>query len=314
MCIIFKTICYNVFENLEKGKGYKNMEDKLYYLAKTLSRTERKDKENYVVNRIYHKLDDLEIKPMTQKYVKKHENGYYLIDLYFPQFNIGVECDEGHHKKKKSTDKLRTEDIIGELRNYREERVKVYDTDITDVNTRIDEIITLLKTSKQEQIKNGSFKRWEIQTPQEYFENKEKISIFDDIEFSTIKEACNLIFGTNYKGQRKSWFPIKTIKNKNITAWFPQLAIEKYNTFIASSNGWVNTINDNKDTIFEYKDFGKNTNNEFDKKERITFMKMKDKNTNKSSYKFLGVFLPINKENGKVTYKRIDTEFKIIKN
>lgn len=293
------------------------MKDKFYYLVKTLSRTERKDKENYVVNRIYHNLNDLEIKPMTQKYVKKHtdiKNGYYLIDLYFPQFNIGIECDEEHHKNQESPDKLRTEDIIGELNNYREERIKVYDTTIIDINTRIDEIITLLKTSKQEQIKNGTFKKWEISTPQEYFENKDKITIFDDIEFSTINEASNLIFGTNYKGQQKAWFPIKTITDKQIMAWFPQLAIEKDNTIIASSNGWLNTINDNKDTIFEYKDFGKNINNVFDKRERITFMKMKDKITNKSSYKFLGVFLPINKENGKVTYKRIDTEFKIIKN
>lgn len=293
------------------------MEDKLYYLVKTLSRTERKDKENYVVNRIYHNLNDLEIKPMTQKYVKKHtdiKNSYYLIDLYFPQFNIGIECDEEHHKKHENPDKLRTEDIIGELNDYREERIKVYDTTITDVNTRIDEIISLLKTCKQEQIKNGTFKKWEILTPQEYFTDKDKITTEDDIEFSTIKETCNLIFGTNYKGQQKSWFPIKTIKNKNITAWFPQLAIEKDNAIFASSSGWLNTINDNKNTIFEYKDFGKNANNDFDKRKRITFMKMKDKITNKSSYKFLGVFLPISKENGIVTYKRIDTEFKIIKN
>lgn len=293
------------------------MEDKLNYLVKTLSRTERKDKENYVVNRIYHNLNDLDIKPMTQKYVKKQTNfkdGYYLIDLYFPQFNIGIECDEEHHKKQESSDKLRTEDIISELNNYKEERIKVYDTTITDVNTRIDEIISLLKICKQKQIKNGTFKKWEILTPQEYFINKDKITIEDDIEFSTIKETSNLIFGTNYEGQQKSWFRIKNIKDKNITAWFPQLAIEKDNTMVASSNGWNNTINDNKDTIFEYNEFYKNIDNDFDKRERVTFMKMKDKITNKSSYKFLGVFLPISKENGKVTYKRIETEFKIIKN
>ena len=74
------------------------------------------------------------------------------------------------------------------------------------------------------------------------------------------------------------------------------------------------SYNDNKDKIFEYNEFYQNIDNDFDKRERVTFMKMKDKITNKSSYKFLGVFLPINKENGKVTYKRIGTEFKIIKN
>lgn len=292
------------------------MEDKLFYLVKTLSRTERKDKENYVINRIYHILNDLEIKPMTQKYVKRHRNntnGYYLIDLYFPQFNIGIECDEEHHKKQENPDKLRTEDIIGELKDYREERIKVYDTTIDDVNNRIDEIIKFIKLSKQQQIQNHTFKKWEILTPQEYFKNKDKITIYDDIEFHTINEASNLIFGTNYKGQQQAWFQIKTIADKQIMAWFPQLAIEKDNIMVASSSGWNNTINDEKDTIFEYNEYQKNSNNDFDKRERVTFMKMKDKITNKASYKFLGVFLPISKINGKVTYKRIDTEFKIIK-
>ena len=152
-----------------------------------------------------------------------------------------------------------------------------------------------------------------ILSPQEYFADKDKITIFDDIEFSTINETSNLIFKTDYKGQQQAWFQIKTIKDKQIIAWIPQLAIEKDNTMVASSNGWNNTINDNKDTIFEYNENGNNDNNDYDKRERITFMKMKDKITNSSSYKFLGVFLPIDKVNGKVTYKRIATEFKIIK-
>ena len=293
------------------------MEDKKYYLVKTLSRTKRKDYENYVINRLYNRLNDLDIKPMTQKYVKRNLNGkigYCLIDLYFPQFNIGVECDEPHHITQQENDRLRPEDIIEELGSYTEKRITVYDKTIIDINNAIDKIVEIIKLSKEQQIKSKEFKKWEILTPQEYFENKDKITISDDIEFSTINEASNLIFGTNYKGQQKAWFPIKTITDKQIMAWFPQLAIEKDNTMVASSNGWNNTINDNKDTIFEYNEFNKNTNNDFDKRERITFMKMKDKITNKSSYKFLGVFLPINKENGKVTYKRIDTEFKIIKN
>lgn len=293
------------------------MKDKKEYLVKTLSRTKRKDYENYVINRVYNRLNDLDIKPMTQKYVKRIINGkkgYSLIDLYFPQFNIGIECDEPHHILQEEQDKLRTEDIIAELGNYNEQRITVYDKSIIDINNAIDRIVKNIKLNKEQQVKNGEFKKWELLTPQEYFSNKDIITIFDDIEFSTINEASNLIFGTDYKGQQQAWFQIKTITDKQIMAWFPQLAIEKDNTMVASSNGWNNTINDNKDTIFEYNEFYKNIDNDFDKRERVTFMKMKNKITNKSSYKFLGVFLPISKENGKVTYKRIGTEFKIIKN
>lgn len=293
------------------------MKDKKEYLVKTLSRTKQKDYENYVINRVYNRLNDLDIKPMTQKYVKRIINGkkgYSLIDLYFPQFNIGIECDEPHHILQEEQDKLRTEDIIAELGNYNEQRITVYDKSIIDINNAIDRIVKNIKLNKEQQVKNGEFKKWELLTPQEYFSNKDIITIFDDIEFSTINEASNLIFGTDYKGQQQAWFQIKTITDKQIMAWFPQLAIEKDNTMVASSNGWNNTINDNKDTIFEYNEFYKNIDNDFDKRERVTFMKMKNKITNKSSYKFLGVFLPISKENGKVTYKRIGTEFKIIKN
>ena len=48
------------------------MEYKKDYLVKTLSRTKRKDYENYVINRLYNRLNDLDIKPMTQKYIKRN--------------------------------------------------------------------------------------------------------------------------------------------------------------------------------------------------------------------------------------------------
>lgn len=290
------------------------MEDKKDYLIKTLSKTERKDYENYVINRLYAELNDLDIKPMTQKYVKAQNKHYYLIDLYFPQFNFGIECNERHHKFQKDKDIQRAEDITSELNGYTYEPIIVYDTTLQEIHTKITNAVKKIKEKKHNQIMKNEFKKWEILTPQEYFADKDKITIEDDIEFSTIKETSNLIFGTNYKGQQKSWFRIKTLTDKNIMAWFPQLAIEKNNIMVASSNGWNNTINDSKDTIFEYNEFSTNTNNDFDTRARVTFMKMKDKITNKSSYKFLGVFLPIEKTNGKVTYKRIETEFKIIKN
>lgn len=56
---------------------------------KTSSLANRKDYENYVINRIWSLLDDPEIKPVSQWYA--------LIDLYFPQLNIGIECNEFHH-------------------------------------------------------------------------------------------------------------------------------------------------------------------------------------------------------------------------
>jgi len=291
------------------------VEDKKDYLVRTLSRTKRKDYENYVINRIYNMLNDLDIKPMTQKYVKRNisnKHGYCLIDLYFPQFNIGIECDELHHISQEEIDKLRNEDIIAKLGNYNEQRITIYDKTIIQINDAIDKIVAIIKLNKKEQINNGIFKKWEILTPQEYFSDKNKITIFDDIVFSTINEASNLILGTNYKGQQQAWFPIKTIQNKQMMAWFPKLAVEKEGTMVACSNGWNNTLNDSKDIIIEYNEFKQDLNNDFDRRDRVTFMKMWDDVNNRIGYKFLGVFLPIDKIDGKVIHKRISTEFNII--
>ena len=125
--------------------------DKFNYIVKTLARTKRKDYENYVINRIWNKLDDLDIKPVSQQYVKRKNGQYALIDLYFPQFNIGIECDEFHHIQEANesgftSDELRTEDIISAIENYEEIRVPIYNEngdyrEIEDINRNLDEIV-----------------------------------------------------------------------------------------------------------------------------------------------------------------------------
>ena len=63
--------------------------DKLRYVIKTLSRTKRKDWENYVLNAVWNRLGDWDIRPVSQQYIRQNGKAY-LIDLYFPQLNIGV--------------------------------------------------------------------------------------------------------------------------------------------------------------------------------------------------------------------------------
>jgi hypothetical protein len=72
--------------------------DKLAYLAKTLSRTTRKDYENYVVNAVWNRLVDDTLKPVSQQWLARSDGKGYFIDLYFPQVNLGVEYDEPFHR------------------------------------------------------------------------------------------------------------------------------------------------------------------------------------------------------------------------
>jgi hypothetical protein len=49
------------------------------YLVKTLSKTNRKDYENYVINAIFQRIGDLNLKPVTQQFVRTSNKFYYLI-------------------------------------------------------------------------------------------------------------------------------------------------------------------------------------------------------------------------------------------
>lgn len=47
--------------------------NKTEYIIRTLARTKRKDYENYVINRLYTELNDLDIQPVSQQYVKRND-------------------------------------------------------------------------------------------------------------------------------------------------------------------------------------------------------------------------------------------------
>ncbi len=66
------------------------------FILRQISKTNKKSYENYVVTRIWHLLNDLNIKIVTQQHVTRPA-GRALTDLYFPQIKLHVEIDEGHH-------------------------------------------------------------------------------------------------------------------------------------------------------------------------------------------------------------------------
>lgn len=80
--------------------------NKLDYISRQLARAEKKKFEHYVVTRIWHLLNDTRIKIVTQQYVSRRE-GKALTGMYFPQLEIHIEIDEGHHKNQIQADKLR---------------------------------------------------------------------------------------------------------------------------------------------------------------------------------------------------------------
>ena len=105
--------------------------DKLGYLIRALSRTKRKDYENYVVNAIWNRLAMGDVKPVTQQLVLWPDGRRSFVDLYFPQAMIGVECDEAYHQGQRERDREREITITDVLRQIRGEDYRALHVDVS---------------------------------------------------------------------------------------------------------------------------------------------------------------------------------------
>jgi very-short-patch-repair endonuclease len=292
-------------------------DEKMIYLIKTLSRTRRKDYENYVVNAIWNKLNNNEIEIVSQQYIYnvKDPRKHYFIDLYFPALNIGIECDEAHHQNEgnKERDTEREVSIFDALHQIDSKGYTARHIDVTksfqEIQNQIEEAVRFIN-QKTAEVKPS---KWSILSASEYFCNKHEITIKDRIGFKTISQACNVLFSTNYSeasgGSRKSYFTPKTFKNTEYVdykVWFPKLAVydENGSPIAATPQGWKNQLkNDGKELIEDNDD--KELDDSHDHKKRIAFAKYKDP-LGDNAYKFVGVFRLHKIVNGKRYYDRIN--------
>lgn len=209
--------------------------EKLQYITRQLSRAEHKRIEFYVISRIWHLLNDLSLKFVTQQYVVRPK-GRALTDMYFPQINLHIEVDEIHHLNQQEQDKLRDLDII----NATNHTIEHIDTSkgIFDTNLQIDIVIDKIKQLKAN---STNFMPWDIEVEQnpETYINKGFITLSDDIAFKNSYLAANC-FGHKYKGLQKGG--TKHPYEENTLIWFPKLY---------ENEEWDNSITDDEQTIIE---------------------------------------------------------------
>ena len=294
---------------------------KIIYFIKTLSRTKRKDYENYVVNSIWNKLNNDEIEIITQQYIfnPKDDRKHYFIDLYFPAINIGIECDEAYHlnEENKKSDKIREVSIFDALYQINDIGYIARHIDVTktykDVQAQIEEAVVFI----QKKIKELNPPKWQVKEAKDYFKEKKDITITDRIGFNTIDETCNTLFATNYQGSggaRQSFFTPNTFFGsiyEGYKVWFPKLAImdEDGKLVAATDTGWNNQlINEGKEFI--EKNDKKNIGDAGNIK-RIIFAKYKDP-LGCNKYKFVGVFEPSKFDGQNRYYKRIKKELNLL--
>mgnify|MGYP000274818982 FL=1 len=283
------------------------------YLYRMFSHhTKDKEKENYVVNAIWQRLDDLNIKPVTQQYVHfSKSNRYALIDLYFPQINYGVECDEKHHKDNLLKDAEREIDLQTALSACSEDGLTIRRVDATldadALHARIREIVCEIKQKVAE--KGEQLSPW-LEHEEEWRSIKERgiLRTEDAYSFKTIADICQKCFGkdANYRIQR-SFFRVADDR----MLWCPKLAIELPDgSKVAQSRGWVNELSADWNVIIEHNNSGATPVKHPDKP-RYTFAKSKDER-GEDAYRFIGVFKwNETKPNGDHIYKSIENDMQL---
>ena len=259
-------------------------------------RTRDKARENYILNGIWQKLDTLELEPITQQCIHTRNGTYRLIDLYFPQLNIGVECDEGFHNQQKEQDKQRELDIFDvlsaceESREYLPLHISAGDDQSAEmIHTQIAVVVTKIQDRLRQQKETGIFVPWkkpDIQEEIRMIQEKGTLSIRDQVEFPTIADACNCFRREPYKGMQKSYFHV----GLDYQIWFPQLAIERENQLKApSGKGWINLLSDDGKILKEYNDLRVKAKDSGKDRKRITFARSRNIH-GKTAYRFVGVF------------------------
>ena len=275
---------------------------KLTYLSNIFSKIHRKGYETYVIARIWNKLDNLNIEIVSQQYVKR-ENGYALLDLYFPQINYGVEVNEAYHLSQPEEDKMRKQEV--EILTG----VTIVAVDcskpIEDVHQQIDKVVAEINNRIAQ---TANFKPWQegVLNPDSY-KAKGILKVEDGVILSNTDHICT-IFGMEVpkRGYQRAGGVL--LPNRDFV-WWPN-AIQKK---------WANEMSDDGEKIVEYDKSDEQKCNQHVKKylalnqRHITFFRKKNI-FGQHYYRFVGVYEMDKEESrriNKCVWRRISTEYKV---
>lgn len=223
------------------------MSYKLEYITKLFQKTSRKAIENYVLTRLWHRLDNDLIKIVPQQYVKRHEYKYALTDVFFPQIKLHVEVNEPAHY-------LSEERILADYQRKLEIEshpgFKVHEIDcrksLTEIHDDIEKIIVEIRRAIAEQEKNNIFRPWNMDEERdpEFWKMKNIISTKEETSLSNIEDICKL-FDADFSKIKRGYLrgcSFKHPKNNQILIWCPS---EK------PRRGWINSLDTETESITE---------------------------------------------------------------
>lgn len=302
---------------MEEVKGYVISEqlDHIAYMFNV--RTKGKKYENFIVNAIYSKVDNHDLMPVTQQYVRNPNDSrkYYLLDLYFPQINFGVEIDEGQHMsdEHQALDEERTEAIKSAI-GYDEVRIPIVDRQTghkrsyAEISNDIDIVVRKIK----QRIDDLGGVKWVTNEEKKRSLGiiKNGPGIFDikqDITYRSVTEIYNICGGCRGTGKdakslQKGFYRL----NSKYYLWVPTLTIGDN----SSGSQFRNYLNDEGTIITEINEGPQGWEGCPDGSNRIVFMRMKDI-YGRPCIRFIGVFRYKQGNSRLCMYERIAVQVKI---
>lgn len=274
--------------------------DKKEFILRSFRRISNKKEELYVITRIFHLLNDLEIEFVCQQKVRKPDGKIYLVDIFFPQFKLYLEVNEAHHleEDQKLFDKLRMEQIW-EITDWERHEIFTH-TNLAEINHSIENFVSVLRVKKENLKAENSFKRWTINSAEKINQILERGYLHSKLNDHLPKHAdVTRLFGANHKEWYKGSYPYKKpFDFIPKMVWFPKL----YRHSV-----WTNQLTEDGSKITEKKSSGEEIGGERSEEiNKIVFGHYKDPVGN-TTYRYMGEFIYSSSEssNLKNVYKLV---------
>lgn len=298
---------------------------RLEYLARTLSRTHRKDSENYVLNALWNRLDAearAVLKPVSQQSVRTRGGRQFYIDLFFPQLGIAVECDEHFHTMQQEADRLRQDEIIARLTPVKYPdlftslsavsidsceflRIPIPPEQQGDEPSRtvtlaqldaiIDTHVARIHQRLAQLRHDGAFVPWSAlelaEHPEAFYEHRGTFTVADGVIFRTIADICNTLLGDDYRGIQTGYFTTRGMRAHGLTdrhkLWCPKLDVATNERF-----EWRNTLSPDGTEIRSHSRSGGPARQASadEVTTNLTFAQVREPVTRQIGYRFVGVF------------------------
>lgn len=287
-------------------------------ITRMLAKIAHKPIESYVINRIWHRLNDIRVRFVLQQYVRR-KDGYAYADLYLPQIGLLVEINEDYHadKEQERRDAIRNKEIA-DATNAEVKVIYAYDPNdkeksplsLEEINERVDKLVEEIRQRIANEGNEFHPCDYSItnSTP-EYYKSRGYFNIKSEDWLITIDDIA-AVFGT--KPKHKGFLRVAAVKVPNKPdelVWWPQ----------PNHRVWHNEISKDGKFIYEY---NKRTAEERaahierhinSSEKRITFVKEMAYGV-LPTYKFVGVFAinpKLSREKNMCVWERVSDTYKL---